>query len=171
MSDVSIRLSIVIPAYNEESRLGSTLDTVFAWVDVEPFGVEVIVVDDGSTDATVALVESRASSESRLRVVSNGSNRGKGFSVGHGVEVAHGELILFSDADLSTPITEFERLHTALEGHDIAIASRALPDSRLEKRQAQYRELMGRTFNLIVLSLVFPGIHDTHRSPGSGRVE
>lgn len=157
------QLSIVIPAYNEAQRIGPTLDRIFAWLDTQSFGPnsEVIVVDDGSKDATVALCESRIRAEARLRVVCNETNRGKGYSVSHGVRVSHGEQVLFSDADLSTPIEAYVDLVKALETHDIAIGSRALPTSDLRKRQPLYREMMGRTFNLFVQTLVFPGIRDT----------
>ncbi len=154
-------LSIIVPAYNEEERLGPTFETLGAWMDAQAREVEVLVVDDGSTDDTAALVQARAKVDRRVKLARNGANRGKGYSVGHGVSKAKGELVLFSDADLSTPLSEFERLEAALSGHDIAIGSRALPDSRLEKRQPFYREMMGRTFNLFVQAMVFPGIQDT----------
>ncbi|MDP6942511.1 MAG: glycosyltransferase family 2 protein [Myxococcota bacterium] len=161
MSQTSPTLSIIVPAYNEEARLGPTLSTLRAWMDEQAHEIDVLVVDDGSSDGTVALAESVAMEDDRIGVLQNGRNRGKGFSVGHGVSQATGDLVLFSDADLSTPLSEFARLEQAIVGHDIAIGSRALPDSRLEVRQPFYREMMGRTFNLFVQRLVFPGIHDT----------
>jgi len=161
MPEASPTLSIVIPAYNEEARLGPTLATLREWMDAQDHVIEVLVVDDGSSDGTVALAEAVAAEDGRITVWQNGESRGKGFSVGHGVSKATGDLVLFSDADLSTPLTEFSRLEQAIEGRDIAIGSRALPDSRLEKRQPFYREMMGRTFNLFVQTLVFPGIKDT----------
>ena len=156
-------LSIVIPAYNEDLRLPPTLDAVASWLDEVGLDGEILVVDDGSSDDTCGLVERRAAAEPRLRLVRNGQNRGKGYSVAHGVELADGELILFSDADLSTPIEEFTKLRRALDDPrvDIAIGSRAMAKSDLQKRQPVYRELMGRTFNLFVQALVFPGIRDT----------
>ena len=154
-------LSVVIPAYNEETRLGPTLDRVLAWGDGKDFDVELLVVDDGSSDDTVGLVRRSMTEHPNLQVLENGKNRGKGFSVGHGVSRATGEHVLFSDADLSTPIEAFDGLHAALQGADIAIGSRNMPDSELTKRQAFYREGMGRTFNLLVRMLVFPGIRDT----------
>jgi dolichyl-phosphate beta-glucosyltransferase len=154
-------LTIIIPAYNEEDRLGPTFELLRAWMDAADREVQVLVVDDGSSDGTAALVASVAEQDARISLISNGENRGKGYSVGNGVSQANGELILFSDADLSTPLGEFERLESAIAGHAIAIGSRALPDSRLEKRQPLYREMMGRTFNLFVQAMVFPGIRDT----------
>ena len=154
-------LSIVIPAFNEARRLGPSLDAILAWLDAESLSAEVICVDDGSTDGTCDLVRAYAGRDGRVRLVENGSNRGKGYTVGHGVEAAQGGLILFSDADLSTPIEEFRKLEAALSAADIAIGSRALRDSHIEKHQPFYREHMGRIFNLLVQALVFPGIRDT----------
>lgn len=156
-------LSVVIPAYNEESRLPRTLDRVLAWLDDEKLAAEVLVVDDGSKDGTTALVTRRAASEPRIKLVSNGRNRGKGYSVGNGVAAARGAYVLFSDADLSTPIEEYHKLRVALDakGADVAIGSRARAGSDLRERQPFYREGMGRAFNLLVQALVFPGIRDT----------
>lgn len=154
-------LSIVIPAFNEEDRLGATLVRVLEWLDEWGGTAEVLVVDDGSSDGTADLVRAKGEADPRVRLLEYGSNRGKGYAVGLGVSEAVGEQILFSDADLSTPIEEYTRLAAALESAEIAIGSRALPDSRLDKRQPLYRELMGRSFNLLVQALVFPGIRDT----------
>ncbi len=156
-------LSIVIPAYNEEQRLGPTLDRVGEWLDQQGRDAEVLVVDDGSSDGTSDLVQARAQADPRVRLVGGPVNRGKGFSVGHGVEQARGEKILFSDADLSTPIEELTKLEAALErqGAGVAIGSRAKAGASLERRQPFYREGMGRIFNLLVQVLVFPGIRDT----------
>jgi dolichyl-phosphate beta-glucosyltransferase len=156
-------LSIVIPAYNEEARLGPTLDRVLAWLDAEAIAGEVLVVDDGSSDGTCDLVLRRGVDEPRLKLLRNGANRGKGYSVGHGVRQATGERVLFSDADLSTPIEEYHKLEAARlrAGAPIAIGSRAAKDADLQKRQPWYREGMGRGFNLLVQALVFPGVSDT----------
>jgi dolichyl-phosphate beta-glucosyltransferase len=154
-------LSIVVPAYNEEIRLVPTLDRLVEWTEQQSFRSEILVVDDGSKDDTCGLVNRYAAKHSHITLLENGTNRGKGFSVGHGVSRAEGELILFSDADLSTPIEEFTKLEAARGEHDVAIGSRAKPDSQLEQRQPFYREGMGRTFNFLVRTLVFPGINDT----------
>lgn len=156
-------LSIIIPAYNEAGRLGPTLDRVLGWIAQRGIDAEILVVDDGSKDGTVALVEAHPACDGqRLRCIRNGQNRGKGYSVGHGVRVALGQRILFSDADLSTPIEEYDRLAPHLErGVDIAIGSRALAGADIRKHQPFYREFMGRTFNRFVQTLVFPGIRDT----------
>ena len=146
-------LSIVIPAYNEERRLPATLDVVFNWLDASPYGdAEVLVVDDGSTDATAAVVESRAATEPRLRLVQNPGNRGKGFAIRHGMLQAKGDWILFSDADLSAPIDELPKLLAAAQeqGAAIAIGSRALDRSLIGVHQSQWREMSGILFNRIM---------------------
>jgi glycosyltransferase involved in cell wall biosynthesis len=146
-------LSIVIPAYNEERRLPSTLDVVFAWLDRSPFpDTEILVVDDGSTDGTAVLVEGRMVQESRLRLIRNPGNRGKGYAVRHGMLEARGEWILFSDADLSAPIEELPRLLSAAQEGiaDIAIGSRALDRSLIGVHQSAWREWSGIFFNRIM---------------------
>lgn len=146
-------LSIVIPAYNEERRLSSTLDAIFTWLDSAAHqNAEVLVVDDGSTDATAAVVEQRAAKECRLRLIRNPGNRGKGYAIRHGMLEAKGEWILFSDADLSTPIEEFPKLLTAAQEQDaaIAIGSRALDRSLIGVHQNQWREMSGILFNRIM---------------------
>jgi len=148
-----LTLSIVIPAYNEERRLPATLDVVFNWLEASPYGdVEVLVVDDGSTDATAAVVESRAATEPRLRLVQNAGNRGKGFAIRHGMLQAKGDWILFSDADLSAPIDELPKLLAAAQeqGAAIAIGSRALDRSLIGVHQSQWREMSGILFNRIM---------------------
>jgi glycosyltransferase involved in cell wall biosynthesis len=148
-----LTLSIVIPAYNEERRLPGTLDVVFNWLDGSSYGdAEVLVVDDGSTDATAAVVESRAATEPRLRLVQNPGNRGKGFAIRHGMLEAKGDWILFSDADLSAPIDELPKLLTAAQEKSaaIAIGSRALDRSLIGVHQSQWREMSGIVFNRIM---------------------
>lgn len=155
-------LSIVIPAYNEAQRIGPTLDRVLGWIEASGHDAELLVVDDGSKDTTTEVVRQHPGFGGRLRLVENGRNRGKGYSVGHGVREARGAQVLFSDADLSTPIEEYDRLAAELaRGFDIAIGSRALSGANIRKHQPRHRELMGRTFNRIVQTLVFPGIKDT----------
>jgi len=148
-----LTLSIVIPAYNEERRLPATLDVVFDWLDSSPYGdAEVLVVDDGSTDSTAAVVESRAATEPRLRLVQNPGNRGKGFAIRHGMLQAKGDWILFSDADLSAPIDELPKLIAAAQEKSaaIAIGSRALDRSLIGVHQSQWREMSGIVFNRIM---------------------
>lgn len=157
-------LSIVIPAYNEEQRLPSTLDQVFRWLDQSPFrDTEVLVVDDGSADGTAKLVEGRALSEPRLRLVRNPGNRGKGYAVRNGMLAARGEWILFSDADLSAPIEELPKLLDAAQaqGASIAIGSRALDRSLIGVHQSQWRELSGIFFNRIMRMITGLPFSDT----------
>ena len=146
-------LSIVIPAYNEERRLPATLDVIFTWLNTAPYrDVEVLVVDDGSTDSTAAVVESRAATEPRLLLLQNPGNRGKGFAIRHGMLQAKGDWILFSEADLSAPIDELPKLRAAAQqqGAAIAIGSRALDRSLIGVHQSQWREMSGIFFNRIM---------------------
>lgn len=161
-STSSLYLSIVIPAYNEEQRIGKTLQTICSYLSQQPYRAEVIVVDDGSDDATADTVTPFCGGVTPVHLLHNGRNRGKGFSVRRGFSHAHGEYLLFSDADLSTPVEEVEKLFAAFrEPCDLAIGSRALPGSRVEVHQPWYRESMGRFFNALVQVLAVPGVQDT----------
>jgi dolichyl-phosphate beta-glucosyltransferase len=122
---------------------------------------ELIVVDDGSTDDTVPVVRDLSSKESRLRLLTNNVNMGKGYSIRRGILEAGGDAVLFSDADLSTPIEEYSRLLEYLGEYDLVMASRSLPESNIVVHQPAYREAMGRMFNLLVQALVVRGIIDT----------
>jgi glycosyltransferase involved in cell wall biosynthesis len=152
-------LSIVIPAYNEAGRIVSSLKAIQDYVQGKNYPVEIIVVDDGSTDNTVEI----ATAEAGVRVLRNQGNRGKGFSVRHGVLEARGELILFTDADLSAPIEEAEKLLAAMESShaDAVVGSRALQRELIGAHQSLLREWGGRFFNLLVR--IFSGlkIYDT----------
>jgi dolichyl-phosphate beta-glucosyltransferase len=140
--------SIVIPAYNEGQRLAPTLEKVLAYVRQQAWDAEIIVVNDGSTDNTAALVQSFAASNPNLRLVENPGNRGKGYSVRHGMLKAHADIIVFSDADLSSPIEEMPKLlHAIDDGADIAIGSRWLRAELQTTRQSIHRQLFGRIFN------------------------
>jgi len=152
MNSPTLDLSIVIPAYNEEGRLPKTLDCVVAYLDSRPYRAEIIVVDDGSSDATAEVALAYQQKYSGLRLVSNKANRGKGFSVRHGMLEAHGEIALFTDADLSTPIEEADKLFAAMRerGFDAAIGSRAVDRSLIEVHQSVIREQAGIFFNLMV---------------------
>jgi len=144
-------LSVVIPAYNEEARLGPTLERIERYLRQQRIDAEVLVVDDGSTDGTAKVAEHFLRG-SRGRVLSNPENRGKGHAARRGFQEAQGRWILLSDADLSTPIEEHAKLATTARDQDldIAIGSRALSESRIEKRQNRVRESMGKTFNVMV---------------------
>jgi glycosyltransferase involved in cell wall biosynthesis len=151
--------SIVIPAYNEGSRLEATLAKVLAYVREQGWDAEVIVVNDGSRDNTAELVRTFAAKDSRLRLVENPGNRGKGYSVRHGMLEALGDVVVFSDADLSSPIEEMPKLLEALAaGADIAIGSRWLRAELQTQRQSRLRQVFGRVFNFllrIILGLKF----------------
>jgi glycosyltransferase involved in cell wall biosynthesis len=146
-------LSIVIPAYNEERRLAPTLATVRAYLDSSPHrDAEIIVVNDGSRDSTAALVEAAAKADPRIRLLNNPGNRGKGYSVRHGMLDARGEWILFSDADLSAPIDELGKLLDAARARNAAVAlgSRALDRSLVGVHQSAFREFAGNFFNRVM---------------------
>lgn len=167
MSLSTPELSVIIPAYNEESRLGATLDSLRSYFESRGQSslnqeLEIIVVDDGSADGTAQCVQERAREMPMLRLVSNGSNRGKGYSVRHGMQEARGRIALFSDADLSAPIAESEKLLAALaNGNDVAIGSRGLDRAMIVGHAPQIRELAGIIFNLWVRLLVGLPFHDT----------
>ena len=150
-------LSIVIPAYNEQGRLESTLRAYLAYCRPRRT-VEVIVVDDGSTDDTTPLVERLGAELPELRLIRLAQNQGKGYAVRSGIVNARGRRILFADADGATPIEELARLESALdEGADVAIGSRALPAAGVEVRARLHRRVIGRAFHLLVQ---FTGVHE-----------
>jgi len=152
-------LSIVIPAYNESSRITRSLDAVQDYVQSKQFPIEIIIVDDGSTDDTAELAARRPD----VRVLRNLNNRGKGFSIRRGVLEARGELVLFTDADLSAPIEEADQLLAAMESDrpDVVVGSRALKRELIGAHQSHLREWGGRFFNLLVRVATGLKIHDT----------
>jgi dolichyl-phosphate beta-glucosyltransferase len=158
------RLSLVIPAYNEEKRLPPTLEALSCYLDSSPYAdAEIVVVDDGSRDSTAALIEAAAGRDPRIRLLHNPGNHGKGYSVRHGMLEARGEWILFSDADLSAPIEELPKLMDAAQarGAAIAIGSRALDRSLIGVHQSRWREISGVFFNRIVRLLTGLNFADT----------
>ncbi len=152
-------LSIVVPAYNEGRRIRSSLEKLCHFKELESYAVELIVVDDGSTDQTVKTV----SEFPAVRLVRNDRNHGKGFTVRHGVLEARGEFILFTDADLSAPIEEVDKLISALQssGADAAVGSRALERELIGIHQPWLREMAGRFFNLLVRMFTGLRLSDT----------
>ena len=150
-------LSVVVPALNEEDRLPRTLERIVSHLSRRRQGYELVVVDDGSRDRTAERAQAAGAT-----VLRNETNRGKGYAVRRGMLAARGARRLMTDADLSTPIEELDRLSARMdEGHDVVIGSRALPGARIEVRQPWYRENMGRFFNLFVRALAVPGVTDT----------
>lgn len=150
----------MIPAYNEARRLGPTLDRVAAYLEGRGASHEVLVVDDGSTDGTAALVEAHPGAG--VRLVCQPKNRGKGAALRRGVAESRGRRILLCDADLSTPIEELPALERRLDaGAGVAIGSRGVEGSDVRRHQPVYRELMGKTFNRFIRLLGVRGLRDT----------
>ncbi|MDZ7638208.1 MAG: dolichyl-phosphate beta-glucosyltransferase [Bryobacterales bacterium] len=158
-------VSIVIPAYNEETRLPATLYAVLGYLRTSARWQEweILVVDDGSVDGTAAVAEAVHAEEPRVALLRNPGNRGKGYSVRHGMLAGKHEWVLFSDADLSTPIEELDSLYEACKqrGCPIAIASRAIDRSLIEERQSLLREFGGRGMNLLMRLIVGLDVADT----------
>jgi len=155
-------LSVVIPCYNEEQRLPRTIEQIERFLDGRGESYELILVDDGSTDGTRQIMDAAAERNPAVQIEALARNRGKGRALAEGVAVARGMKVLITDADLSTPIEELDKLEAALAaGAGAAIASRAVKGSRVEVSQPIYRVLMGKVFNLIVQAVLLPGIWDT----------
>lgn len=150
--------SIVVPAYNESQRLGATLEQILSHVRKQNWNAEVIVVDDGSRDNTLAIANQFAADHPEVRPIQNPGNQGKGYAVRNGMLQARGEMLLFTDADLSSPIGEATKLFAALaSGADVAIGSRWLDPSLMFQRQSFKRQALSRIFNLYLrVVLLFP---------------
>jgi len=165
MMERAPELSVVIPAYNEEKRLGRGLERLRQYFEQEcvlPGGVEILVVDDGSTDGTVRVAQEWAARIPYIRLLSNGQNRGKGYSVRHGMLEARGRVALFTDADLSSPIEESKKLLAAIQtGNDVAIGSRAMDRSLIFVHQSRLREIAGIIFNAFVRLFTGLRLQDT----------
>jgi len=156
---ISLKYSIIIPAYNESRRIVTTLNQVLSFVAENGMDAEIVVVNDGSRDDTAKIVQEYVQRNPMMRVVENPGNRGKGFSVRNGMLSAQGEVLLFSDADLSAPITEAPKLLEAIaDGADVAMGSRWLKPELQRQRQSLHRQVLGRVFNVLlrlVLGLEF----------------
>ena len=156
------KYSIIIPAYNEGARLGTTLDRVLAYLRAQGWDAEVIVVNDGSRDSTADLVRGYARKHACLRLLENPGNHGKGYSVRNGMLNASGDILLFSDADLSSPIEEAPKLFAALQaGAEVAIGSRWLQPELQTQRQSPLRQFYGRLFNVALRILLGLNFKDT----------
>ena len=155
-------LSVIIPAFNEQSRLPKTLDSIYGFLSGRGRSFEVLVVDDGSHDNTADVVLEYSKTHPEVRLRSYQPNRGKGYAVRAGMLEAKGDLLLIDDADGSSPIEEVERLENAIaNGADIAFGSRAKPDPSRKVDALAHRKFIGNTFNAIVQSLLLPGFYDT----------
>lgn len=158
----NIYLSVVVPAYNEEKRIGFSLFRIKEYLQSRHLSSEIILVDDGSTDRTAEVSREIMEGYPDFRVITLPQNRGKGAAVRAGMLQARGELVLFTDADLSTPIEELEKFMPLIrEGYDLVIGCRALPESVIKERQSWLREHLGKCFNLLVRLLVLRGFRDT----------
>jgi len=156
------KYSIVIPAFNEGARIPATLESVLSCVRAKGWAAEIIVVNDGSQDATAEVVRDFARTAPEVRLIENSGNRGKGYSVRSGILQALGEVVMFTDSDLSAPIEEAERLFAAIEqGADIAIGSRWLESGRQTHRQPLYRQFFGRCFNAVTRGVMGLRFADT----------
>ena len=154
--------SIIIPAYNEGERISVALDRVLEHIDRRHCSAEVIVVNDGSRDQTADLVRRYTSEHPAVRLVENPGNRGKGYSVRHGMTAASGELLLFTDADLSAPIWQADKLFDALrQGADVVIGSRWMDPALQTTKQPLFRQLAGRIFNLLLRLILGLKFKDT----------
>jgi glycosyltransferase involved in cell wall biosynthesis len=147
----SYTYSIVIPAYNESQRISASLDKIIAYISEQQWTAEIIVVNDGSRDNTAEIVREYARRNPMVRLLENPGNRGKGYTVRNGVLHANGDIILFTDADLSSPIQESRKLFAALDkGADVTFGSRWLQAELQTERQPLYRQVFGRIFNLLL---------------------
>ena len=155
------KVSIIVPAFNEAHRIADSIRKIDAFMRQSPLRLELIVVDDGSTDKTAEIV--RGLNVKGLRLIRNGDNHGKGYTVRQGVLAASGEYVLFSDADLSAPVEELEKLlEVAIrEGADVVVGSRSLDRRYIEKHQSRLREFGGIVFNMMVRTFLGLRVHDT----------
>lgn len=152
-------LSVVVPAYDEEARLGASLGRILAFLDARGVSCEVLVVDDGSRDRTAEVAT--AHGDPRIRLLRQPRNLGKGAAIRRGVEASRGRRVLLTDADLSTPIEELPKLEAAIAGAEVVFGSRAVPGADVRVHQPRYRELMGKAFNWLIHRLGIAGIADT----------
>lgn len=155
------RLAVIIPAYNEEARILPTLERVREYFSAQAYTWSVTVISDGSKDGTNEMVRGFCAANDGFSLIESTPNHGKGFVVRKGMLECEGEFVLFSDADLAAPIEEIEKLWPAMENADVAVGSRPMKESRLEKRQPFYREMLGRAANVLIQKMAVPGIHDT----------
>ncbi len=157
-----MNLAIIIPAYNEGKRIGSTLSGIISYIKNQDFSSRIIVINDGSVDDTIKAIAEYRNCDVPIDIYTHTRNKGKGASVKRGIEMAQSDYVLFSDADLSTPIEELgNMLEQIKRGYDIVIGSRATIGSDIVKKQSIGRQSMGKIFNRLVQFFVFKGIEDT----------
>ncbi len=157
-----MRLSLVVPAYNEERCIVNSVQTIRQYLEKQSYDFEILVVNDASADRTAELVDEFYGNDDAVRLVSYPVNQGKGYAVNRGFREALGDVVLFSDADLSTPIEETEKLLVCLnEGNDMVIGSRGTAGSDIQVHQPWYRELSGRIFNKVVKLVLLGDFNDT----------
>ncbi len=154
-----MELSVIIPAYNEEKRIGKTIEALFMYLDKQKYAYEIIVVNDGSTDKTKDVVQTFK--QKKIKIIDNHGNKGKGYSIQQGFLAAQKAWILFTDADLSTPIEELETCFRYASGADVIIGSRNLPMSQIVVKQPFFRSMLGRIFPFFVRLLLLPEIKDS----------
>lgn len=157
------RYSIVVPAYNEAERLTSSLQRILTYIEESKWSAEIIIVNDGSRDETAAMVKEFAERSPIVRLIENPGNRGKGYSVRNGMLSASGQFLLFTDADLSSPIEEAPKLLAAIENGqaDVAIGSRYLQSELQTRKQPIHRRMLGRAFNLALRAILGLSYVDT----------
>lgn len=160
-SKPNLFLSVVIPAYNEDRRIAGTLEKIRDYLDRQDYSSEILLVSDGCTDSTDRNAQESLRDWPRFRLLGRRENKGKGYSIREGILHSQGRLVLFTDADLSTPIEELDNFLPWTENYDVLIGSRALPESDIQVHQSFLRENMGKTFNLFVRLLVLRGFKDT----------
>jgi glycosyltransferase involved in cell wall biosynthesis len=162
LQPAQLQYSIIVPAYNERARIGNTLERILEHLQQQKWSAEVVVVDDGSRDDTPQIVRRFAAQHPQVRLLQNPGNQGKGYAVRNGMLNAKGRILLFTDADLSSPIAEAAKLFTALEkGADVAIGSRWLDPSLQFQRQSLKRQAMSRAFNLFLRAVLAVPYRDT----------
>lgn len=160
--EIGKSISIVIPAYNEAERIGPTIETIHDYFRKKPQAFDIIVINDGSRDNTANIVLDLAKEIRNVILLDIPINQGKGFAARKGMIHAAHDLILLTDADLSTPVDEFEKLVPWMrKGYDIVIGSRGMKESEITLRQPWYRRIMGKAFNLLVRTLIVNDFKDT----------
>lgn len=154
-------VTVIIPAYNEQNRIGRTLQAVSDYFLKKDLTRQIVVVDDGSRDNTLSVVQELRKEIGDLTVVGYSPNRGKGYAVRTGVKASQGKYVLFTDADNSTPIEEFDRIYPILKDNEVVIGSRYTKGSNIVVKQPKHRILIGRLANRLIQTLLLEGIKDT----------